>query len=322
MKHLQKSLVTAMLLLATTTVYAQKNVEKAFEDFRAAYQNNKNVACSIDEEKDPVSGKLLSRGNTCRFTLTKQDKKWLNTLLSAFQADVPAAYYYVNRDADHDTTGLYSIAYGNARYFTLGKDKSNRLVLISIADPADSLRRYVYAIEWNDTRQADVITGQLYSVYGKRPSKQWFSGRISIDGMNIDEWMKSSRELAALKNMNLDSLMTLSAKHRISGKELRNMLGAYDNVITRYRSEPKDDVDFLERFGAMKSSFMYSLDKRKTADWTQVVAGKLVKLCKNHGKLLKADEKTLCIQSLKEMKKAIDDKFIIGLLTEAIKYLE
>lgn len=88
--------------------------------------------------------------------------------------------------------------------------------------------------------------------------------------------------------------------------------------------EVRDDIDFMRLFGNLRVAFNDALQSANTTEGQSMimaVSTKLLEICKKHQGLLSDHEKTVCLTALVDMAKSCGDKFISGMLHEAVMQL-
>ena len=87
----------------------------------------------------------------------------------------------------------------------------------------------------------------------------------------------------------------------------------------------KNDIDFLEQFGSLRVAFMkyrYDINSEEGLYKMTAIINKIVKMVKTNKHLLNKDERTnVCIE-LASMQRQLSDKYLKGLLREAMTNLQ
>ena len=183
MQTILKSLLTASLLLASTTASAQ--CAQVLEDHMDMLMSDANeskieITKSLGQERDTHKDgmPLKWRYDIYQFSLPKKKRELLDNMIKTFEEE------------SHDNSNCYGVnsmsessngdAYGNQRnlmigddpnrYVTIGKDYNNFLN-INILDAADSTKthRYAYALEWREVHKGAVDVRYIVT-YAKIPS--------------------------------------------------------------------------------------------------------------------------------------------------------
>lgn len=189
MKTIQKSLLTASLLLASVTASAQNVVAQDLESWM------ETILCQADEKKVEVSRNigherdvqkegtpLKWRRDIITLTLSKKHRSLLDDMIRAFESN--AQYnpkcYGVNsqRGASNDNTSnsIRRMMYGDfpMDYVEIGKDYNN-YINVNILDAKDTTKthRYAYALEWREqigTTEKGAVDVRYIITYGKIPT--------------------------------------------------------------------------------------------------------------------------------------------------------
>ena len=86
-------------------------------------------------------------------------------------------------------------------------------------------------------------------------------------------------------------------------------------------AEIKTDIDFMLQFGNLRVAFLNAIKDAEAKTLQTGLVVKIVRLCKENGKLLTANERNTCVNSLNEMsttlRKTNPDSFMEGMLNEA-----
>ena len=108
-----------------------------------------------------------------------------------------------------------------------------------------------------------------------------------------------------------------------SGKIWPKNLSKYrlNRVFSFVEDSVKTDLDFLHRFTSLRTAYKMYTDKGNLSLKTGIV-NKLLRLCKEHGYLLSPHLREVCIAELRNMQSSSRDKFLIGLLDDAILKLK
>lgn len=189
MKTIQKSLLTASLLLASVTASAQNVVAQDLESWM------ETILCQADERKVEVSRNigherdvqkegtpLKWRRDIITLTLPRKHRNLLDDMIRAFESN--AQYnpkcYGVNsqRGASNGnaSNSIRRMMYGDfpMDYVEIGKDYNN-YINVNILDAKDTTKkhRYAYALEWREqsgTTEKGAVDVRYTVTYGKIPS--------------------------------------------------------------------------------------------------------------------------------------------------------
>ena len=188
MKTIQKSLLTASLLLASVTASAQNVVAQDLESWM------ETILCQADEKKVEVSRNigherdvqkegtpLKWRRDIITLTLPKKHRSLLDDMIRAFESN--AQYnpkcYGVNSQrgasSGKNNSNIRRMMYGDfpMDYVEIGKDYNN-YINVNILDAKDTTKthRYAYALEWREqsgTTEKGYVDVRYIITYGKIP---------------------------------------------------------------------------------------------------------------------------------------------------------
>lgn len=194
--------MTASLLLATTTAMAQHIVQD-IEDWMSSNISRVidakiDVQKSLGQERDRLrdGAPLKWRFDTYSFTLPKKQRKLLDAMVQAFEAnghDNPNCYS-INSQTETSDGDIYG-RMGNLmigedvnRYVTIGKDYNNYLN-VNILDTADASKthRYAYALEWREARKGAVDVRYIVT-YAKIPSAKSSISVLDLGKANVNKF--------------------------------------------------------------------------------------------------------------------------------------
>ncbi|CCY80665.1 putative uncharacterized protein [Prevotella sp. CAG:1185] len=313
MKTFKYLATTATCILMSLGIHAQKNINNAIDDF----VNNKNYEEYIKKEVTMEQNSPTDKSfcYTYTFELPANKSKALNRIYEAFDKDASNAYNLAKRSSGISNEELLRIGYGRDldKTIALGTHIDRNYEIMLFRDSNDSLYRYVYAIVWKEKVKEDKVWGIIYKVYGKDPKK--------VNSTFTRTIMKSNGEIITINNKN-GQIIT----HQIEPLSSDN--NVYTNnqdVIIRTGDSPiKTNMDFLRRFGNLRVAYNAIQDEggaNKLTICTGIV-NKILELCKSSGNLLSESEKTVCIDSMKEIQKHCKDNYLKALLNEAINELK
>lgn len=166
----------------------------------------------------------------------------------------------------------------------------------------DSTKRYAYALVWYS--QSDTIKGGLYQIYGPVPSKK------------KDKWETL---------LGLDNLGKSLTKIVVPG--VSNAVTTMNSSVLPVEVEPKTGADLLMQLNNLRTiseGVWRNYDTDKTLMVTASIINRVLKLCRDHGSLLNADEREVCRSLLTKWKKEFrdsDDSLKRDMLDLAVKYL-
>lgn len=313
MKTFKYLATTATCILMSLGIHAQKNINNAIDDF----VNNKNYEEYIKKEVTMEQNSPTDKSfcYTYTFELPANKSKALNRIYEAFDKDASNAYNLAKRSSGISNEELLRIGYGRDldKTIALGTHIDRNYEIMLFRDSNDSLYRYVYAIVWKEKVKEDKVWGIIYKVYGKDPKK--------VNSTFTRTIMKSNGEIITINNKN-GQIIT----HQIEPLSSDN--NVYTNnqdVIIRTGDSPiKTNMDFLRRFGNLRVAY-YAIQDEDGANKLTICTGivnKILELCKSSGNLLSESEKTVCIDSMKEIQKHCKDNYLKALLNEAINELK
>ena len=156
-----------------------------------------------------------------------------------------------------------------------------------------------------------------------KTNRQSVFDNLTID-FNADEYRAV---FDSLGNLYRDLSKNLDEKARMwmihSGKIWPKNLSKYrlNRVFSFVEDSVKTDLDFLHRFTSLRTAYKMYTDKGNLSLKTGIV-NKLLRLCKEHGYLLSPHLREVCIAELRNMQSSSKDKFLIGLLDDAILKLK
>lgn len=327
-KHL-KTIVLMVLAIIPLTLSAQEKEKKTRDAYNKSwaitnldtefknFMSNKDIseyANGSSARRSDKDDKISSLMESNTFKIPSDKQKYLEQLSKAFKYSKPEAYYFFTQEAGLSSQKITNIAYGeNLEYkHGYGGYFNRNYSIACIKDPADSLKRYCYAMTWWYEEPArSEIHVKLDKFYSYIP----------------EEWEKMQE-----KNGNHIVISNNNEIGNLSKKELRQLkklLGnGYNITISNNSSSQKTDTitsssEFLLRFGNLKNMYNKNQQEEGMTETTisTVLANKILELCNNYGHILSASEKNICIETLKDMNKYTPDKFIKGIFNEAIKKL-
>ena len=121
------------------------------------------------------------------------------------------------------------------------------------------------------------------------------------------------------KNLDEKARMWMILSDKIWPKNLSKY--RLNRVFSFVEDSVKTDLDFLHRFTSLRTAYKMYTDKGNLSLKTGIV-NKLLRLCKEHGYLLSPHLREVCIAELRNMQSSSKDKFLIGLLDDAILKLK
>ncbi|MGM9712702.1 MAG: hypothetical protein ACI3Y5_01100 [Prevotella sp.] len=269
----------------------------------------------------------------CRYnelTVKKSDRRLVDDLVSVFMQDRDSGYAYFFKTAGETTSPrILTLVYGtyNQNVVKFGtRDDSNYYIIIT-TDKAKKDKYIAYGLVWND--EGERLRVKLYHIKG-------YKSRVSLPGT-----IPQPDKVRTIVN---GRTVTMTSKDK-DGRERtrRYVIGDRDiiptdtvwdgqaeaasPVWTRTAGnglEVRDDIDFMRLFGNLRVAFNDALQSANTTEGQSMlmaVSTKLLEICKKHHALLSDHEKTVCLTALVDMAKSCGDKFISGMLHEAVMQL-
>lgn len=289
-----------------TTTEAQINLRGAIINFTSNKDLAPYIKASNSMENTEKNGvKTKSFYNEYSFDMPKSKRKELDKVLTAFNQDIGQAYNVQSRDAGISKSVLSKIAYGENldKTVSFGSYKDRNYRLMFVRDTQDSLRRYAYAIVWAETANGDSLRGTITEIYGRDPQK---ANTVTV----LTPYSSGLRHVTMI---NSDG--TITVKDTDTGKEykIESDMPANNKIET--------GMDFIKRFSSLRSTLLSpELIGQQTVQASLI--NKIVELCREHGKLLNEDERTICQKSLKDMASGRNDPYEKDLLKLAMLSLD
>ena len=306
-------LAAIMTIFAWFTCAAQTNVEQQFSRFEKMAKNDKSIVTS--SQNVTYHEGMLTTGSCsmCEFKIASGNT-FVNDMLSAMSADESEAYHSAASSAGNKGV-TYAIAYGTGKndYQLIGVDPSYNFKVVCFKNKDHNDYRTSYAIEWKQDDNG-YYTGKLCKIYGMKPDKMISNNDKEISVYKID----------TLINMSINKGLEASLKQLkgLNGKNIKvysSDLNGMNNLQWPLDDEIDEASDWLSDFGIYYNEFK---EKAKGSVSKGVVyATELLNICKRAGNLLNKDERKLCIETLKECKSYCKDKYVNGLLDQAINHL-
>lgn len=199
----------------------------------------------------------------------------------------------------------YDYGANNEYSIQLGTYDDHNYYGLCFADPKDRLRRHAYCFVW--FKENSKYHCYFYHIYGVRPAEfaaYKASQKKSKSGSKVSTSVYS------------DGSVVMTQTYDDNGNVVSTTATPQQPAV-----EVNTDVDFMLQFGNLRAAF---LDAIKDADAKTLQTGlvvKIVRLCKDKGKLLNDNEKKTCVTSLVEMgnamRRANNDSFLDGMIQEA-----
>ena len=313
---MKQLLIFLLSCFVASVAIAQNNISDAVR--RLAQSEYAHQQRSLQEMDS--AGLISGRCEIYRLDIPLSESHIMDELLNAFDDDQYNSYYQLRESGGSQSRRSTALTYGtDGESVLIGDDNDQNYRVICFLDKKRENFRYGYAIEWNETDD-NRIRGRLTCTYGLRPNgKQTLSSRVgSIKDLSelgeiIPETMKTIKVFTKDKIDKLGNLEGL--------KDLGDYLGILVEDDDESTEVTTDDVQWLTTFNHYRNAFNRAIDRKSST--AASYATNILKLCKNADKVkLSANEKKLCIKSIKEMRQRTKDSFLQGLLDEAIDLLK
>ena len=306
MKTTFKLAFVACLLVLSSACHAQKPIpaiDQAFDVFVQDLVKGDFVTSSS------MNTYNIGMMKGFEFAIPRKKQKMVDTFQKALLSNSRLAYISFTKKAGSASIETNRVGYGNNNSMTyeFGAHKDRNYNLQYLRDCKDSTMRYVYALVWYQGMDHSV-KGSVYKFYSKDPQtyKKPSSYTKSSANTKSFSYLKPSIQ-------GLDSLFLQRKYFNFD----ESPAGAYYFDVT----PPKDAAEFMMQLNTLRAAFKNAKDRYPNSE-NQVIrrtlqtgiANKIVKLCKEYGKLLNADEKKFCASSLNKMKKDTDDEYLQSLL--------
>lgn len=301
MKTIQKSLMTASLLLAGVTASAQNELLEAMPEMLQK-EFSIEPKKSLNQERDVLKEgyPLKSRCDIYSFTLTKkQQEKVFKGLKDCFEsAGKDKNCYSVN--SMNDLTGkesLRNLIIGDdvQHYVTIGQDYTN-YINVNILDAKDTTKthRYAYALEWRETSETsekEAIDVRYIITYAQIPTN--YTATVQYPSADLADAVKDM-----IKN----------------GRELRGRDFAFDEL------QSEDNI--LLTFSKLKSQYNLGFNP----EFNAISIYLLCKRAREYGYFKGEDSKAMLKQLKDEVRELINtgsgDKAVLYYLQQALLELE
>lgn len=271
--------------------HAQENLKKAIKDFIEDKNVSEYITADMFSENKTGTQSSLSYCHTYRFDMPANMLKKIDPLRNAFYKDTECAYNVMIKSAGSKSNEKMNIAYGDRldKKVQFGAYVSHNYMVMLVHDKQDSLKRYCYAVTWYMDSNKDRLCGSLFKIYGKDPARRRNTYPVyTIDSYgNMEQTDTENREKHTLIKTDQDSI--------------------------------RSDIDFLQMFGNLNVAYKKNIPFVFSNETLLIgLANKILEICRKYNSLLSKNEKEICTGSLKELKKMTDNKYLSGLLTEAI----
>ena len=297
MKTTFKLTFVACLMMLSSACHAQKPIpaiDQAFDKFVQDLSQDDLVTSST------MNTYNIGMMKGFEFAVPRKKQKMVDAFHKALLSNSRLAYISFTKKAGSASIETNRVGYGkdNSMTYEFGTHKDRNYNLQYLRDRKDSTMRYVYALVWYQGMDHSV-KGSVYKFYSKDPQT------YKKPSANTKSFSYTKPSIQGL-----DSLFFQGKYFNFD----KSPAGAYYFDVT----PPKDAAEFMMQFNTLRAAFKNARDlypNQMTQRTLQTgIANKIVKLCKEYGKLLNADEKKFCASSLNKMKKDTDDEYLQSLL--------
>ena len=303
MKHIATFIIAAIALAMPLNAAAQTDIEKALDAFVS--DNSTATMLSMNAQQDKDMGKSGTY-QSYEFEVDKKNAQW-QQLLKAFGKDAKNSYNVFSKNegtTDRSTSNIVFGSYdkGNTSQVTFGSHLDHNYRVLLFRDPNDELWRTCYALVWYESDDdSKKFHGYAYHIYSRDPQmvgKENQQGTVAMlnDGSIVRYDNNSGQSTLVQTGNNQDGSASI--------KSSIDVISNFNNLHAMY-------VD-NNRSSASKS---WKLTKSTS------IINNLLMLCKQHAKLLNADEKTACANILRSMQQDNTDTGQREMINLAIKYL-
>ena len=314
---MKQLLIMAFVLLHTTIASAQQGIENYFKS--VMFDDGVEVLTKSDKKIDCPDGGL-SYCKFMEFVITGKRKSLLKQTEKTMTFNQSKAYdVYIKKENGNSAlaaTNVYDILYGanNEYKVTMGSNKTHNYYAQLFIDPNDSIRRHAYCFVW--FKEATNYHCYYYHIYGVKPAL--FDVYKAGLAQNADGKSGRGAHLRTFSNGKVVLTQTYDSDGNLVHTE------ALTPSLTP-GMEVNTDTDFMLQFGNLRVAFLDAVKDAEAETLQTGIVVKIVRLCKEHGKLLSENEKRTCINSIAEMsnvlKKTNADTFMEGMLQEASNVL-
>lgn len=348
MKHLKFTALAIILTALPACSFAQKNLQKAIDRFVSNTASNGIYKYTEDKASDRAADYYYEWG----FRLSKTDLRKIESIRNAFYQDASCAYGLHTKDAGVRGEEQL-IGYGNRleKKVSFCTHKDRNYIMMYVRDAKDSLRRDVYALVW--WKDGGKIEGTIHHISSYDPQRASWNGTKIVPRDRMSNVTNSTGDVRSYRSVsttnypdgstlinygNGNSLLvypdgtTLSrssagteqtfSSSTTNGKNQTIIKGSKDSVPFDSEKLTSGD-DVLSTFGNLRTAYLKAVREQGDDAVKTGLAQYVLRLCKENGSKLSADEKKLCISSIKEMKeKTSTDEYIRGLFDLSMKALQ
>ena len=314
---MKQLLIMAFVLLQTTVASAQEGIENFVKKIQ--FEEGVAVLTKSDKTIDCPDGGV-SYCKFIEFVIPDKRKSLLKDAEKTLTFSQSKAYStYIKKEGGNNSLAPVSghdILYGvnNEYKVTLGSNKTHNYYAQCFTDPNDSIRRHAYCFVW--FKDAANYHCYYYHIYGVKPAMfdVYKAGLAQNADGNVDD--KSGR--GAYTRTLSNGKVVLTQTYDSDGNLMH--IESLPQVLSN-RAEVNTDTDFMLQFGNLRAAFLDAIKEPEAKTLPTGIVVKIVRLCKEHGKLLSENEKHTCVNSIVEMsntlKKTNADTFMDGMLQEA-----
>lgn len=308
-------MAAAMAILAIFGCAAQEQVAKAYNKFDEILEKDYTTMSKSIDYRDLSSGEIAGKCTVKQFKIPENRGGLIKDLIRAMSQDSKNAYHSASGKAGaKDVT--YAIAYGTGKtdFELIGADEDFDFMVVCFKDKRRSDFRTSYAIEWKQDNNG-YYKGKIYKIFGKKPDDYKSTKTFGLKGNYENGFTLNVDSLIDLKSLN--ALSGISSELETLGDRLGN---AYNiKVYSRSNNNKNDNTTWLTTFAMYTNKFKEKV--KQSPSKGAAYATELLEMCKQADGVITESEKKLCVKSLKECQKCCKDTFVIGLLEEAINWL-
>ena len=275
----------SILFLAIATVAmasAQTKIEKLFNEIDSLPVKELLSKSHYEDDADnPSTYCLFSEVKMRKSDFEKLEKR----IFESFKEEKAYNHYEMLKESRDMPHSKFKVPYGSKNEYSVqfGSHYDHNYLVSLFRDTIDVTKRHAYAIVWYEKKQAknDYVIILRYHIYGNDPASH------------------------SMRSIYYD------------GKQIIDNSGYIVSTVENNKENIETDLDFMKRFGTLRSSF---ISTHPTSSLVRVgLVVKIVELCKKHHNLLTDNERATCDKTLQELitNNSLGDTFIAGMLEEA-----
>ncbi len=309
----------AMMAIVPLMAAAQKSVadiEQVFDTFVGWLADGGYVTASATETYS--DGSYYKK---YEFAAPKGKLKTVEELDRALSRNSVLGYESLVKRAGTNSADTKTIAYGkrNASKIQFGTHKDRNYNVLLMRSRTDTTMRYVYALVWYETKEQ--IAGNVYKIYGKDPAKRVSVGVYGMPGLSS---LQSLSELSdggmahTVTTISSDGKVRMIRNGKVVEVDSIGAVGAIANMAL------KTSADFVIQLNTLHTTYLNPpTGTRPNQQHTlrTAVMGRVLKLCREHGKLLTSDDREFCRNVLMKWKKLCAEDLHREMLRLALKGL-